>query len=151
MLLLLIIYTIYINYKCYISFQTVLHVLSIVVSLGSFYLFSIVYDSMCLNCFGVRSSYWVIFVCFGSAVHWLVILLSTVVAVLPRLVWNMHSAVQIFINIHYFYSLLLTTVRISLCPDDSTKVILQSKRERSRGEGLLVTWSRSTSASSIYR
>ncbi|XP_016962031.1 phospholipid-transporting ATPase VD isoform X1 [Drosophila biarmipes] len=110
---------------------TVLHVLSIVISLGSFYLFSIVYDSMCLNCFGVRSSYWVIFVCFASAVHWLVILLSTVVAVLPRL--------------------LLTTVRISLCPDDSTKVILQSKRERSRGEGLLVTWSRSTSASSIYR
>ncbi|XP_017071881.2 phospholipid-transporting ATPase VA isoform X1 [Drosophila eugracilis] len=110
---------------------TVLHVLSIVVSLGSFYLFSIVYDSLCLNCFGVRSSYWVIFVCFASAVHWLVILLSTVVAVLPRL--------------------LLTTVRISLCPDDSTKVILQSKRERSRGEGLLVTWSRSTSASSIYR
>ncbi|XP_039482821.1 phospholipid-transporting ATPase VA isoform X2 [Drosophila santomea] len=91
---------------------TVLHVLSIVLSLGSFYLFAIVYDSVCMNCFGVRSSYWVIFVCFASAVHWLVIMLSTVVAVLPRL--------------------LLTTVRISLCPDDSTKVILQSKRERSR-------------------
>ncbi|XP_052850847.1 phospholipid-transporting ATPase VD isoform X2 [Drosophila gunungcola] len=91
---------------------TVLHVLSIVVSLGSFYLFSIVYNSVCVNCFGVLSTYWVIFVCFSSAVHWLVILLSTVVAVLPRL--------------------LLTTVRISLCPDDSTKVILQSKRERSR-------------------
>ncbi|XP_017105584.2 phospholipid-transporting ATPase VD isoform X1 [Drosophila bipectinata] len=110
---------------------TVLHVISIAVSLASFYLFSIVYNSMCVNCFGLPSTYWVIFVCFGSAVHWLVILLSTVVAVLPRL--------------------LLTTVRISLCPDDSTKVILQSKRERSRGEGLLVTWSRSTSASSIYR
>ncbi|KAH8412397.1 hypothetical protein KR009_001802 [Drosophila setifemur] len=110
---------------------TVLHVISIAVSLGSFYLFSIVYNSMCVNCFGLPSTYWVIFVCLGSAVHWLVILLSTVVAVLPRLV--------------------LTTVRISLCPDDSTKVILQSKRERSRGEGLLVTWSRSTSASSIYR
>ncbi|XP_017055871.1 phospholipid-transporting ATPase VA isoform X2 [Drosophila ficusphila] len=91
---------------------TVLHVLSIVASLVSFYLFSIVYNSMCVNCFGVLSTYWVIFVCFASAVHWLVILLSTVVAVLPRL--------------------LLTTMRISLCPDDSTKVILQSKRERSR-------------------
>ncbi|EDV33016.2 uncharacterized protein Dana_GF22754 [Drosophila ananassae] len=91
---------------------TVLHVISIAVSLASFYLFSIVYNSMCVNCFGLPSTYWVIFVCFGSAVHWLVILLSTVVAVLPRL--------------------LLTTVRISLCPDDSTKVILQSKRERSR-------------------
>jgi len=70
----------------YFPFQTVLHVLSIVLSLGSFYLFAIVYDSVCMNCFGVRSSYWVIFVCFASAVHWLVIMLSTVVAVLPRLV-----------------------------------------------------------------
>ncbi|XP_026843048.1 probable phospholipid-transporting ATPase VA isoform X1 [Drosophila persimilis] len=110
---------------------TVLHVISIVVSLASFYLFSIVYNYWCVNCFGLPSTYWVIFVCFSSAVHWLVILLSTVVAVLPRLI--------------------LTTVRISLCPDDSTKVLLHSQRERSRGEGLLVTWSRSTSASSIYR
>ncbi|XP_068140555.1 phospholipid-transporting ATPase VD isoform X1 [Drosophila tropicalis] len=110
---------------------TVLHVISILFSLGSFYLFSIVYNSMCVNCFGVPSTYWVIFMCFKSAVHWLVILLSTVVAVLPRLA--------------------LTTIRTSIYPDDSTKVLLNSKRERSRGEGLLVTWSRSTSASSIYR
>ncbi|EDW57650.1 phospholipid-transporting ATPase VD isoform X1 [Drosophila virilis] len=110
---------------------TLLHVISILISLGSFYLFSIVYNSMCVNCFGLPSTYWVIFRCFASAVHWLVILLSTVVAVLPRLV--------------------LTTVRTSMCPDDSTKVILQSKREHGRGESLLVTWSRSTSASSIYR
>ncbi|XP_030380465.1 probable phospholipid-transporting ATPase VA isoform X2 [Scaptodrosophila lebanonensis] len=91
---------------------TVLHIISIVISLLSFYLFSIVYNSMCVNCFGLPSTYWVIFMCFGSAVHWLVILLSTVVAVLPRL--------------------LLTTVRTSIFPDDSTKVILQSKRESSR-------------------
>ncbi|XP_034472597.1 probable phospholipid-transporting ATPase VA isoform X1 [Drosophila innubila] len=110
---------------------TVLHVISIMLSLGSFYFFSITYNSMCVNCFGLPSTYWVIFKCFASTVHWLVILLSTVVAVLPRL--------------------LLNTVRTSMCPDDSTKVILQNKRERSRGEGLLVTWSRSTSASSIYR
>ncbi|BFF93658.1 probable phospholipid-transporting ATPase VA [Drosophila madeirensis] len=91
---------------------TVLHVISIVVSLASFYLFSFVYNYWCVNCFGLPSTYWVIFVCISSAVHWLVILLSTVVAVLPRLI--------------------LTTVRISMCPDDSTKVLLHSKRERSR-------------------
>ncbi|XP_075151273.1 phospholipid-transporting ATPase VD isoform X1 [Haematobia irritans] len=110
---------------------TILHVLSIVFSLGSFYLFSIVYNSMCVNCFGLPSSYWVIFRCFISAVHWFVIILSAVVATLPRL--------------------LFTVVRTTLCPDDSTKVLLHNKRERHRGEGLLVTWSRSTSASSIYR
>ncbi|XP_041448239.1 phospholipid-transporting ATPase VA isoform X2 [Drosophila obscura] len=91
---------------------TVLHVISIVVSLASFYLFSFVYNYWCVNCFGLPSTYWVIFVCICSAVHWLVILLSTVVAVLPRLI--------------------LTTVRISLCPDDSTRVLLHSQRECSR-------------------
>ncbi|XP_046811549.1 phospholipid-transporting ATPase VD [Lucilia cuprina] len=110
---------------------TILHVLSMVLSLGSFYLFSIVYNSMCVNCFGLPSSYWVIFRCFASAVHWLVIVLSAVVAILPRL--------------------LFTVLKTTIFPDDSTKVLLNSKRERSRGEGLLVTWSRSTSASSIYR
>ncbi|TMW42349.1 hypothetical protein DOY81_012571 [Sarcophaga bullata] len=110
---------------------TILHVLSMVISLASFYLFSIVYNSMCVNCFGLPSSYWVIFRCFASAVHWLVIALSTVVAILPRL--------------------LFTVLKTTVFPDDSTKVLLNSKRERSRGEGLLVTWSRSTSASSIYR
>ncbi|KAL9875821.1 phospholipid-transporting ATPase VD isoform 1-T4 [Glossina fuscipes fuscipes] len=110
---------------------TMLHVLSIIFSLGSFYLFSIIYNSMCVNCFGLPSSYWVIFRCLTSTIHWLVIVISAVVAILPRL--------------------LFTTLRTSFCPHESVKVLLHSKRERSRGEGLLVTWSRSTSASSIYR
>ncbi|XP_065358633.1 phospholipid-transporting ATPase VD isoform X2 [Calliphora vicina] len=91
---------------------TILHVLSMVLSLGSFYLFSIVYNSMCVNCFGLPSSYWVIFRCFASAIHWLVIVLSAVVAILPRL--------------------LFTVLKTTLFPDDSTKVLLNSKRERSR-------------------
>uniref|UniRef100_A0A1A9WFZ2 Phospholipid-transporting ATPase n=1 Tax=Glossina brevipalpis TaxID=37001 RepID=A0A1A9WFZ2_9MUSC len=110
---------------------TMLHALSIIFSLGSFYLFSVIYNSMCVNCFGLPSSYWVIFRCLVSAVHWLVIIISSVVAILPRL--------------------LFTTLRTTFCPQESTKVLLHSKRERRRGEGLLVTWSRSTSASSIYR
>ncbi|ALC38973.1 CG33298 [Drosophila busckii] len=91
---------------------TILHVISIAISLGLFYIFSVVYGSLCVNCFGLPSTYWVIFKCFASSVHWFVIMLSTVVAVLPRL--------------------LLTTLRITLCPDDSTNVILQNRRERSR-------------------
>ncbi|XP_037957548.1 probable phospholipid-transporting ATPase VA isoform X2 [Teleopsis dalmanni] len=110
---------------------TILHVLSIIISFVSFYAFSIVYNSICVNCFGLPSSYWVIFHCFASAVHWLVIILSTVVAIFPRL--------------------LFSTLKTSIRPDECTKVLLQTKVQRSRGEGLLVTWSRSTSASSIYR
>ncbi|XP_036212628.1 phospholipid-transporting ATPase VA isoform X3 [Bactrocera oleae] len=110
---------------------TVLHLLSITISLGSFYAFSVIYNATCVNCFGLPSTYWVIFRCLGSLLHWLVILISTLVAVLPRL--------------------LFTTIKNSLFPDDSATVLLQKKRDRSRGEGLLVAWSRSTSASSIYR
>ncbi|XP_004524683.1 probable phospholipid-transporting ATPase VB isoform X3 [Ceratitis capitata] len=91
---------------------TILHVLSIVLSLGSFYAFSIIYNSTCVNCFGLPSTYWVIFRCLGSLVHWLVILISTVVAILPRL--------------------LFLTVKNSLFPDDSAKVLMQTKINRSR-------------------
>lgn len=38
-----------------------------------------------------------------------------------------------------------------LCPDDITRAALTQRRQATRGEGFLVSWSRSTSASSIYR
>ncbi|XP_055916558.1 phospholipid-transporting ATPase VB isoform X1 [Eupeodes corollae] len=110
---------------------TILHVLSMVMSLGSFYIFSFVYNSLCVNCFGLPSSYWVIFRCMSTSIHWLVILLSSVVSILPRLFF--------------------ITMKTSLCPDVGTNVLMQSKKAQRRGEELLVTWSRSTSASSIYR
>ncbi|KAL5280993.1 ATP10B family protein [Megaselia abdita] len=110
---------------------TSLHVLSMIFSLLSFYVFSFMYNSMCVNCFGLPSTYWVIFVCMSTSIHWLVIFLTTVIALLPRF--------------------LIVTLQTTLCPDDSTNVLLHSKRTRNRGEDLLVSWSRSTSASSIYR
>lgn len=110
---------------------TILHVLSMVISLLSFYIFSFIYNSLCINCFGLPSSYWVIFRCMSSSIHWLVILLSSVVSILPRL--------------------LLISLKTSLYPDVGTNVLIQNKIAQRRGEELLVTWSRSTSASSIYR
>lgn len=64
--------------------QTILHVLSIVISLISFYTFAIIYNSVCVNCLGLPSTYWVIFMCLQSPVHWFIILLTVVVSVLPR-------------------------------------------------------------------
>lgn len=66
------------------SLQTILHVLSIVVSLISYYAFAITYNSLCVKCFGLPSTYWVIFRCMQSPEHWLIILLTVVVSVLPR-------------------------------------------------------------------
>lgn len=38
-----------------------------------------------------------------------------------------------------------------MCPDDVTRALMSYRRAACRGEGFLVSWSRSTSASSIYR
>lgn len=68
------------------SIQTILHVLSLIGSVGAYYFFSLIYNAACVNCFGVPSQYWVIYVCMASPTHWLILLLTTVVCVMPRLV-----------------------------------------------------------------
>lgn len=50
-----------------------------------------------------------------------------------------------------FFRLLFRVLETTLWPDDATNVLLQVRRAERRGEDMLVTWSRSTSASSIYR
>lgn len=67
-----------------LSFQTYLHVLSIAISLGAYYAYSFLYSMTCVTCFGLPSTYWVINMCAKSHVYWLLILLTAVVAVLPR-------------------------------------------------------------------
>lgn len=72
------------NSSTELYFQTILHVLSMVLSLGSFYLFALVYNTLCVKCFKVPSQYWVIQRCMSSPIHWLLIILTAVVCVLPR-------------------------------------------------------------------
>lgn len=48
-------------------------------------------------------------------------------------------------------SLLVHVTRIMFRPDDIDLELLQSRKEKQANSDLLVTWSRSTSASSIYR
>ncbi|CAD7086518.1 unnamed protein product [Hermetia illucens] len=96
---------------------TVLHVLSMVLSLVSFFLFAIVYNSLCVSCLGLPSSYWVIFRCMGSLLFWLIIFLTAVISVLPRLVFRV--------------------LQTSFSPDDSTNLLLQSKRDRRREPPIL--------------
>ncbi|XP_055682408.1 phospholipid-transporting ATPase VA isoform X2 [Lutzomyia longipalpis] len=110
---------------------TILHVLSIAISLGAFYVFSLFYNSVCVSCLGLPSSYWVIQTSMSTSSYWLISLLTAVLAVLPN------------------YT--IRTFVATIWPDGGTKAILQKRRNERRGEDLLVAWSRSTSASSIYR
>ncbi|XP_046395531.1 phospholipid-transporting ATPase VD isoform X2 [Ischnura elegans] len=65
---------------------TVIHFLFIMASIIAFYIFSIIYNTLCIQCFGLPSNYWVIVKTMGSVVYWAVIILSSVLALLPRFV-----------------------------------------------------------------
>ncbi|XP_054265699.1 phospholipid-transporting ATPase VD isoform X2 [Macrosteles quadrilineatus] len=110
---------------------TILHVISMVVSVGAYYLFCLVYNSVCMQCWGLPSNTWVLKTTMGAPMHWLTVLLTTVAALLPRLV--------------------IKTLLASLWPDDVTTAVLEMKNATKRGDNFLVSWSRSTSTSSIYR
>ncbi|XP_019865878.2 phospholipid-transporting ATPase VD isoform X2 [Aethina tumida] len=110
---------------------TIIHVGSVLISISLFYIYSVVYDTFCVNCFGLPSTYWTIQIAMTRHVYWLSTLLATILAVLPRLVYRVFQTVFI--------------------PDDIIRELLLHDRQRRRGERFLVTWSRSTSASSISR
>uniref|UniRef100_A0A182UCH3 P-type ATPase C-terminal domain-containing protein n=1 Tax=Anopheles melas TaxID=34690 RepID=A0A182UCH3_9DIPT len=110
---------------------TILHVLSIVISLVSFYAFAFAYNSVCVNCFGLPSNYWVIHMSMSTIQYYLITLLTSVLALLPRFTYRV--------------------IKNTIWPCEGVRVTLQYKEEKRRGENLLVTWSRSTSASSIFR
>lgn len=65
-------------------FQTILHAASVILSIGAFYFYSLLYNSLCVNCFGLPSTYWIIQKAMLRPTYWLVTLLSCVAAVLPR-------------------------------------------------------------------
>lgn len=73
-----------------IYFQTILHVLSIAISIGSFYVFAFLYNSVCVSCFGLPSNYWVIHMSMSSVQYYLITALTAVLALLPRYVF-LHS------------------------------------------------------------
>uniref|UniRef100_A0AAG5DWE8 Phospholipid-transporting ATPase n=1 Tax=Anopheles atroparvus TaxID=41427 RepID=A0AAG5DWE8_ANOAO len=97
---------------------TILHVLSIGISLVSFYAFAFLYNSVCVNCFGLPSNYWVIHMSMSTIQYYLITLLSSVLALLPRFTYRV--------------------VKNTLWPCEGVRVTLQYKEEKRRGENLLM-------------
>ncbi|XP_030761045.1 probable phospholipid-transporting ATPase VD isoform X2 [Sitophilus oryzae] len=77
---------------CHVAIEirswTLIHVASIVLSIGAFYLYSLLYNTYCVNCFGLPSTYWTIQIAMQRSAYYLVTLLSCVVALLPRIVYR---------------------------------------------------------------
>uniref|UniRef100_A0AAR5PE88 Phospholipid-transporting ATPase n=1 Tax=Dendroctonus ponderosae TaxID=77166 RepID=A0AAR5PE88_DENPD len=110
---------------------TIIHAASIFCSIGAFFLYSLTYNTFCVNCFGLPSTYWTIQISMHRPQYWLVTLLACVVAVLPRLLFRVCQTM--------------------FAPDEVTKALLAERKSQRRGGKFLVSWSRSTSTSSIYR
>ncbi|XP_058056504.1 phospholipid-transporting ATPase VD [Anopheles bellator] len=91
---------------------TILHALSIGVSLVSFYLFTFAYNSICVNCFGLPSNYWVIHRSMSTVQYYLITTLSCVLALLPRFTYRV--------------------VKNTVWPCEGIRVTLQYKEEKRR-------------------
>ncbi|XP_024084147.1 probable phospholipid-transporting ATPase VD isoform X2 [Cimex lectularius] len=110
---------------------TLLHVASLVISIGAYYLFFILYNFVCMQCIGLSSNTWVMKTTIGDQSYYLIIILSTVTALIPRFIW-----------------LCLKTM---IWPNEVTRAVIETRKATKRGNHFLVSWSRSTSTSSIYR
>jgi hypothetical protein len=78
----------FIIFVLFCSLQTIIHVFSIVMSIGAFYAFSLLYNSVCVQCLNLPSNYWVVQRATSSVTYWAVIFLSVVLALLPRFVYH---------------------------------------------------------------
>lgn len=61
--------------------------ISIFASIFLYFSFSLLYNGLCDDCLGLPSNYWVMQMMIVSPVFWLVILLTIVLALLPRYEW----------------------------------------------------------------
>ncbi|XP_063823158.1 phospholipid-transporting ATPase VA [Ostrinia nubilalis] len=64
---------------------TVIHVLALSGSLLSFFVLTLIYESACVVCFGLPSTHRVMQHAIADPIYWLVVVLSTVMALAPRL------------------------------------------------------------------
>nr|XP_026491211.1 probable phospholipid-transporting ATPase VD isoform X2 [Vanessa tameamea] len=67
---------------------TVIHLLALSGSLGSFFVLTLVYQTVCVTCFKLPSTYYVMHHAFVDPIYWLVVILTTVAALAPRLAWH---------------------------------------------------------------
>ncbi|CAH2063123.1 unnamed protein product, partial [Iphiclides podalirius] len=67
---------------------TVIHLLALTGSLGSFFVLTLMYQSVCVSCFNLPSTYHVMHHALIDPIYWLVVVLTTVAALAPRLAWH---------------------------------------------------------------
>ncbi|XP_014470184.1 PREDICTED: probable phospholipid-transporting ATPase VD [Dinoponera quadriceps] len=72
---------------------TIIHIGAIMGSLGVFFGFCLFYNAVCVNCMGLPGSYWIMEKAFARHTYWLTVVLTSVLALMPRLVCKAVSVV----------------------------------------------------------
>lgn len=91
---------------------TIIHLLSLLMSLAIYFVFTILYNSFRLPYVGYSMSYGAVLKAFASPLHWGIVVLSIVTALLPRFV--------------------MRTLETRLCPNDVTRALIDWRRARRR-------------------
>ncbi|XP_029054624.1 phospholipid-transporting ATPase VA [Osmia bicornis bicornis] len=117
---------------------TIIHVLAIMGSLGVFFGFCLIYNVICVNCMGLPCSYWVMEVAITRYTYWLTVVLTCVLALLPRL----------------FYKTIKSTISPDLMQSATLNAPLKSGSRRQRiaersENNFIAGWSRSTQHATI--
>jgi len=64
--------------------QTIVHWISIIISIFAYFVFALIYNGVCIDCFGLNVPFWVMQHAMGTVHFWVVCMLVSVAAVLPR-------------------------------------------------------------------
>ncbi|XP_054000747.1 phospholipid-transporting ATPase VD [Hylaeus anthracinus] len=117
---------------------TIIHVFAILGSLFVFFGFCLIYNVVCVNCMGLLCSYWVMETAVVRHTYWLTVILTCVLALLPRLL----------------YKTIQTTLSPDLTQSATFKVASKSGSHRQRiaersGNNFIAGWSRSTQHATI--
>lgn len=67
---------------------TIIHIGAILGSLGIFFGFCLFYNAVCVNCMGLPGSYWVMEKVITRHTYWFTVVLTSVLALMPRLVYK---------------------------------------------------------------
>lgn len=67
---------------------TIIHLLALTGSLLSFFVLTLMYQAVCVACLGLPSTYHVLLNAIHDPLYWLVLVLTTVAALAPRLAWH---------------------------------------------------------------
>lgn len=119
---------------------TIIHLFAVMGSLGVFFGFCLIYNVVCVNCMGLLCSYWVMEIAVMRYTYWLTVILTCVLALLPRL---FYKTIKSTINPDFMQSAMFNASKPS--KSGSHRQRIAERRENS----FIAGWSRSTQHATI--